>query len=128
MKKILQLVIGRLLIASLIKLSLVVEQRTKYYKVQKSIAMISVLINFQLKVGFGVMEKWELQDIVPIMQMMTPLNYLAKIKKSIYQIQNLRQRSVSSVKANSLFALFTSTFYFLQKTPDPRFVPCITLL
>ena len=89
MKKILQLVIGRLLIASLIKLSLVVGQRTKYYKVQKSIAMISVLINFQLKVGFGVMEKWELQDIVPIMQMMTPLNYLAKIKKSIYQIQNL---------------------------------------
>ena len=89
MKKILQLVIGRLLIASLIKLSLVVEQRTKYYKVQKSIVMISALINFQLKVGFGVMEKWELQDIVPIMQMMTPLNYLAKIKKSIYQIQNL---------------------------------------
>ena len=89
MKKILQLVIGRLLIASLIKLSLVVEQRTKYYKVQKSIAMISVLINFQLKVGFGVMEKWEHQDIAPIMQMMTPLNYLAKIKKSIYQIQNL---------------------------------------
>ena len=89
MKKILQLVIGRLLIASLIKLSLVVEQHTKYYKVQKSIAMISALINFQQKVGFGVMEKWELQDIVPIMQMMTPLNYLAKIKKSIYQIQNL---------------------------------------
>ena len=89
MKKILQLVIGRLLIASLIKLSLVVEQRTKYYKVQKSIVMISALINFQLKVGFGVMEKWEHQDIAPIMQMMTPLNYLAKIKKSIFQMQNL---------------------------------------
>ena len=86
MKNLPQLVIGQSLIASLIKRSLAVEQRTKYYKVQKSIAMISALINFRWKVGSGAMEKWELQDIVPILQLITQLNSLVKVKNPIVQI------------------------------------------